>query len=925
MHKSLLSNNFAVSAALSMIEGHHQFLRRNTGNTLDGFVQHYIFNPQNVNANNRHSTVKTAMEGYANGYGTTEGQALSIIGYATAYLATGSQTYLDWAIAYWQAYVDIFYITHTVPETPQRWKAHWTLNAKEPVLANYPLNPVNPALGGFKAVQLNYANGQTQVPTGSPYWGQYLDKATFAYVGQLSWDSIEGDVVKINPDGSIDWQNSGTKYEVNWVVDYLGRKVGRNPQRVITEVASEPIGTIQLNNTALNGTYKTNFTTRNPVSAGGTMMARNQHWNQWPLMAPLPDAFVTNASDAEQWFAEACDMLYKITKDVKYQKARDSSIYTLMEYTDIDSNDLFFRQSTSATSPFTDGISYAFTYPDGQAITHSRDSNGVIVSTTTAEQLSLEQQTIWFRINSGSSILTSHGGVNINTELRIEVNQQRADDGNKIAYVAFLNPTGSAALVTDHTMMTQFMRESKDNGVPYLLAASNATAKYGTTTITSGLVNNVTITGSGTSYGPLTSNAINATIPDTASGFIMGAWATPTGRMPLTAITYKCDSAGLVIRAVDDLGWRYQCPVINTSNAWVYRNYGPWTPSSYQDKTGTPPANPTFTTVDQIEVVMPTAVTTAHFSFMFLNEIPPQFSGDDGYIIRYRITYTGPLATITAYTGDCVVENYRTDSLAYTPGVVPFSNNYRSDAIQFDSYRGLPYPGYQYPWVYLYSTRSNRQTMLNNMIKFMCDAQDAWETKYGYSGPVMPGYIWDRWDSLRFGPPNTWIASYPGTDLWWPGFQCRAFFSACRCWYEMGSTGLAVPSNLVTYITNWITFLRTFQKENNGRVPATYTDGVAGAADGTFQGDGSGLYLAGACMVAMLGVNIPELREMIEDMITEIQDNYRITGVPNQIMDGAWSPDVDLGGDNGQYFGFWAGEMLRGLSLYVIYKTKGSY
>ncbi|MNP73970.1 hypothetical protein D3C76_1707650 [compost metagenome] len=40
-------------------------------------------------------------------------------------------------------------------------------------------------------------------------------------------------------------------------------------------------------------------------------------------------------------------------------------------------------------------------------------------------------------------------------------------------------------------------------------------------------------------------------------------------------------------------------------------------------------------------------------------------------------------------------------------------------------------------------------------------------------------------------------------------------------------------------------------------------------------------------------------------------------------MNGCWSPAVRLGTDNGMFFGFWAGEILRGLSLYIQYRQLG--
>lgn len=85
------SNKTGLNNALSMIEGHHRFLKRSTGDTNDATLQHYAQNLQGVLANNRHFIAHSQMEYQPNGDGTTEGQALHILGYAHAYLATKDQ------------------------------------------------------------------------------------------------------------------------------------------------------------------------------------------------------------------------------------------------------------------------------------------------------------------------------------------------------------------------------------------------------------------------------------------------------------------------------------------------------------------------------------------------------------------------------------------------------------------------------------------------------------------------------------------------------------------------------------------------------------------------------------------------------------------------------------------------------------------
>ena len=78
-----------IDNVFQLIDGHIQFLDRNTGLTVDPTVQHYVLNPQNVLANNRHFINWTAQEGQPNGDATTEGQSVLILGRAYAFLTSG--------------------------------------------------------------------------------------------------------------------------------------------------------------------------------------------------------------------------------------------------------------------------------------------------------------------------------------------------------------------------------------------------------------------------------------------------------------------------------------------------------------------------------------------------------------------------------------------------------------------------------------------------------------------------------------------------------------------------------------------------------------------------------------------------------------------------------------------------------------------
>ena len=90
-----------------------------------------------------------------------------------------------------------------------------------------------------------------------------------------------------------------------------------------------------------------------------------------------------------------------------------------------------------------------------------------------------------------------------------------------------------------------------------------------------------------------------------------------------------------------------------------------------------------------------------------------------------------------------------------------------------------------------------------------------------------------------------------------------------------------------------------------------------------------GLWLAGASMAALCVSTVSGLDKLMDMLVNELEDHYDITGIPGHIMDGGWSPALRLSTGSGpesnaMYFGFYSGEILRGLGLYLLYKNKGA-
>lgn len=917
--------NSAIALATNLIEGHHRFLNTNTGDTNDSTVDHYVFNSEGVMSNNRHFLGATMMETLPNGDGTTESQSLIIIGYAWLYLATKNPAYLAAAEKYFDAYITYFYDGQPIPTTPQRYISNWIVNSKEPVLANYPLNATEPTHSGFKGVEFTFTNGLMQIPHGSPNWGEYLDVATYAYVGSLAWDAINASVQAYKADGvTVDWNTDGTTYPVNWIIGWDGNKVDYNGNIISSNNDPSTFGTVQLQDTTVTGTYKFNYAVRLPVEYGGTLIGRNQPDHNRPCHVPLVGDvnLLGNSADSEQWFADASYLLWKITGDVKYQNAMNASLFTIMEYTNIDRYDMFFRQSTKDQTPWTDGISYDFQYPNTDVATYSRDSNGYIdIAMSAAGQEAIEQQAIWFRVDQTAVVRTTYGGVDtsngpLQARIQLALSPNKGEGVTGTLYGTNLPSSTSATPQTYDIPIGSLALLSKPDGSDYLMADTRAVTNYGNCTYEPVYETGI--------LGNRSTTVVEATFPTDSDGLVIGFWLETPTTQPLTSLTYKCD-ADMDLKITDDNNWNWYWVLPNNNMTWTTTTLDPANLilSSYQPNAGGR-ANPTsavFTVLSQFDITpdSSSAVNT-HFSYYCVNDIPPTYTATDGYTLKYRLTVSGA-NPFTMVVGDCTILNFRNDSLAYTPGVIPFSNIYSPGTQEIGAWHGMPYPGYQYPWIYTHDPVTY-STQLNNMVNFLYDSQQWYNTQYGQLGPGAAAYIWNRWDNYKYGTADTFTNYNWGTDDAWAGYQPRAFQGSARAWYEMMNNGNAanVPVKMQQYVENWINWLVTYVKQYNAFPTEFPAASVPTYVANDFTGHMTGLWLAGCCFAALAGSTIKDLDWLIEKAVAELAENYVVTGVPGHKMDGSWSPAVRLGTDNGMYYGFWAGEIFRGLGLYILYK-----
>ncbi|MBS1079236.1 hypothetical protein [Gluconobacter kondonii] len=925
------SRRAASGQILSMIEGLHYFLKNNTGTTNDPTQDHYVLNEEGVLSNNRHFISDSAMEGQPNGDATTEGQSLLIIGYVRAYIGTGRSCgwMLEEAERYFDAYVRYFYAGVEPPLTPGRWVSNWIVNGKQPVLSNYPIATDVATHSGFKGVAFTFSAGQIAIPHGDPHWGEYLDKATFAFDGHLAWGAINATVVAVNADGSVDWSKDGTQYDVDWIVDSKGRKITLDGV-IVAASASEAIGTVQLKDTTVTGSHFLNYATLNPVTDGGYMIARNECQHNRPLHVPVPRDFMGNSADSEQWFMEACYLLWKETGNQRYYRAWKACEYTVMEFTDIDLNDRFFRRSSASITPFTDGISYDYSYASGDTptIIYGRDPSGYItIGSDMSCQHTLEQQAVWFKVDAEQSVLRSQiGGVDtagnpLRWRVTLSMAPQQGENVTTQDYGLTLPNTTTSEVSNVDVPVSSLALLTAPDGEAYIIADERIISTYGSATLDAQFGPNV--------FDGRTAGTLRVHVPDDSSGFEIGAWLRSSGKFPVKSIIYKAAGA-FDLRIVDDHGWRWYWVLPDTVGAWMQATLDPakLVLSGYQpDATGSKPSAAVFTDLDQVTILPDAGASAAtYFELFCLNDPPPTFTGQ-GFTIKYDLIMSGD-AAFTALVGDCTILNYLKDALFCTPGVIPFSNIYDPGSTVIDAWHGCPYPGYQYPWIYVYASHPDRALFLNNMVEFLWESQQWYQKTFGIIGPSASTYIWNRWDNYKYGTPDTWTMYQWGQDTAWAGYQSRAFHAAAHAWYELVQSEQVVPENLAAYVENWLGWLIEFTEKSGGITPTEFPmDSVPAPVANDFTGHMTGLWLAGACSAWLAGSRLSGLETFIEQCVDELRAHYINTGIPGQIMNGSWSPAIRLETGNGpeangMFFGFWAGEILRGLGLYMAYRRE---
>lgn len=238
----------------------------------------------------------------------------------------------------------------------------------------------------------------------------------------------------------------------------------------------------------------------------------------------------------------------------------------------------------------------------------------------------------------------------------------------------------------------------------------------------------------------------------------------------------------------------------------------------------------------------------------------------------------------------------------YAPYVMPFTFNCINGIL--NTWRGTPYAGYQSPWFW---QDVNDNTGVQTNLQFMKDAQESYYKNAGTELKFfMPSFIWNRWDSLKYGTQNTfsWQGADPNTG--WGGYQYRALEAVAYTLYRDNTLELAAR---IVY-----DFLMSLNKIwDDGQPPTTFnSDGSVTMQDG-IDVNGVALIIR-TCIYALESEVVSEglCRSLLNKCLTYLDSLYIDPIVTTNFSEpstvGTWRSD-------GMWYQFHGGEMLYSLAI----------
>lgn len=871
----------------------------------------YLVSGDGICRNNMH--YESGRAGYLpNDASTSESQALLARGYVRHYLATGRAASLANARILANAAIRYFFLGDPPDDPSTPWNHHWVVNAGDSFNIKGPVSPDGHAFDGVVAADVTFTDGVANLPatlsnvygvfTGAPVWGNVFSKL----------------------------QDGGQFHEIDYFVDrdgYLFTYVSGSADSIEFSVPNETQstiapGTLRLKDTTLSGNFRVSYALwDDTISVDYTA-----RYDAWPLWHAMDDTTFNTAPDAIGWFVDLFDLLarHDTLTPTRWGQARDALLSIWQKACVLTSSVPFlFRRDP-------DGVTYdswPLTYlnvvmTDGStkaaptsALTYARKAgSGLAVFTLPADV-----NRAAFRFVQDAASLTLGAVSGIRAEVSSTVAQTlslrltaRLATGESGTWTASLQAT--TALQTTILSLADF-------GMGGVLAWLPGTTEFTFGALQASTVSTQTDTG----QSVLTRTYV---IANTGAGAGFSVSSVPgwsDGTAPVLA--YLTSQATGVLTVIDAAGWRweYSLPSRSTADPLVL-SWSNFRASSYQTNTGSPPTQAGTATgaLQTIQWGNTSSTTPYTLQVIAVYSAAPYSLGAGAVLSRAEIVDTITDAH-TLTIGDVQVTGATTVNQPYTPGALPFglgsSSTGRYSSGGGGTWQGPAYIGYQQPAVW---SLIGDFSAAKNMLQMMRDSQKAYaaQSPSGTSGPFVPAWLFHQWDSEQYGTGGTFVFNGPDPNWFWGGYTYRAFAHAADFWqrcvlagYTADASGTdaeqatALAADVAGAFMGW---LNTWLGLHSGAtaIPTQFL-AAQDPSDIMAEPHQVALALKGALWCKMAGYDSNICATVIDRLFGMLDATVVTVGD----MAGSLSPNPD----RHQFYGFWAGEILDALSLYMLY------
>lgn len=802
-----LLNNIDVAELNGWLAGANTFLATYTRNTLP-LILNSVGGAAYLSVNSFHDVLGRG--GYFPGSaGTSEGQALGIRACLKVWKATGVQAWRQRAIDMARSLEPVLYGGQTVPTNiTQLWVPHWLYNVKAPFTAKGK-TATDPLSFGYFDVLVNFTNGIGQVSANAPNDGQLLSDvfSVYATSAKLLWQNVYSPVV------------FGQSYSINyWVSNFmLG---GQNFRIFPTTAASNGTAPIATAETAGRIVLNSSFTGQLKVTyaayTGGTVGV-NQNFDAYPMWRQLLPGEINCAFDALWWIAEAYELLFEATGDAKWQRALQCTIHNTAATAIVQNPTHWYKREANVPE---------FSYPGTQIVQVNNPNgfstqrapllgNSIRINSNAAPadsfpSIELQNFAVQAQINDDTTIY-AEAAQSVFAPLQVALSlSSDAFDLSKTYFVNWLFPSGTSSGLNARTFLPEDFFLWNNSLVWHFAIADDPLYGF------SGDGGSRLLEKSQESFsykGKNLSQCIaTATINTGAAGFAgCGAnlLARQIRRPPRIAFR---NSKAITLQIRDGSGVNWQTTVQSSAEIRVLQ-------FDWNDFSGSGEPD----TENNIQAIDFLAVQGEGSTSIGLWWIAENARREPEQLPYPCVTYKGLIASKTRTAHTLWVGNFRplnspSDTLAYNPGVVPFTVNILSGTV--DAWRGVPFVAYQDPHFW---RKYGYQDRAQQVLDFMQEAQATYAASTGITGGFAPVFKWGYWDASDFfGGLNTfsWDGADPNSR--WGNYGHRSVEVVAKYWESDRGNSQARQITM-----NYLSMIDRFYLQNNTNMGITdFPEGV---------------------------------------------------------------------------------------------------